>query len=281
MTDGSASAGVVREGLAATYEWDMGQRTADLGLWAGLVAEAAEMRGSPVVVIEVGGGTARVPRALALDYPHLPIARWVGMDVDPAMVDSWSRRAPAWASVTTGDAADASTWVAASRLAGCQADLVLIPYATLFLLPHASQPVVLAHAVAALRHGGRLAAEVYPPAWLTSGTERRTTVCTPTEPDPAGRTWVRQTTYQIDGATRTTVAERVYGPADPTADRPTLLAGRACCRVTERIHWRLPAELAPLASEAGLDPVAVRHPSHDPRIPVGYCLLLGRKPGRG
>lgn len=268
---------VPQEGLAATYAWDMGQRTEDLALWAAWLAEEAARLRRPLTVVEVGGGTARVPRGVALGAPGLLIARWVGLDPDPAMIAAWRRRAPAWACAVQGDAANPAAWAEVRRAAGGLADVVLAPYATLFLLPHAAQGPALALGAAALAPRGALWAEVYEPAWTETGTRQRTVACRPEEPDPAGRAFVRQTTYQVDGPARLTVAERVYGPQDPTADRPRLWAGRALCRVTERIHWRPAAEWPGLAREAGLPTAGLLGPADDPLIPAGSRLLVARR----
>jgi len=263
-------------GLAAVYHLDMGRRTVDLDLWASLLSDEAERYGGSVSVIEVGCGTGRVPRGVALRHPRLPIESWVGIDVDPAMVRAFQRRAPAWATPVEGDAVTVEAWDEARGILGGAADVVLVPYATLFLVPHERQAHLLRLAVGSSKPGALIAAEVFVPQWTDSGTYENTVWCEPEEPDALGRKLVRRTVYQVDGSRRVTRATRQYGPATPGLGSPRLDRWRSSCRVEETIHWRLPAELPRLAEEAGMGVSRVLRNEHDRRVPEGYVLLVGR-----
>lgn len=238
--------------LADVYDLDMGARVEDLPLWRELLYGADH-------VAEVGCGTGRVPVGLAL--LGWSCARWAGIDPDPGMVSRFRARMPHWAGCVEGDACDPGTWAAVRRGVGGPLDAVIVPYSTLFLVPHERQVDLLRLAGGSVRPGGLVAAEVFVPLWTDTAVRGHMRRCAGGAPalDP----WVVQVEYRVDGSTRTTAVERAYGPVDQPP--------RLVCR--ERLHWRLPGELQGLAAEAGLGRAQVLRGGSVPR---GFAVLAAR-----
>ncbi len=245
-------------GLADVYDIDFGRRTEDRHLWRELCADAVGGR-----VVEVGCGDGRVARLVA-ESPVRP-ARWLGIDVDRAMVDRFDRRRPPQmvCSSVCGDALAAETWERVVQDESDLADLVVIPYSTLFLFPHAAQVEVLRHCGRAVRPGGVVAAECFVPEHVESGTRRASVRVA--DPDPlARRPWVRHTRLDVDAAHRTTRVLRTYGPPLGAGGVEPVL------ELSETVYWREPASLAAAAVEAGLGPAVL---CSGGAVPPGHVLL--------
>lgn len=261
--------------LAEVYDLDMGHRLADVPLWGESIR-----RERPLRVVEVGCGTGRIP--LALDrYFWLPGDRslfpsvWVGLDPDPGMISRFEGRTRAaglsWCSAVCGDARAPKAWDEVLQAAGGPVGLVLVPYSTLYLLPHADQVGALRLAGRTLAHGGLLLVEVFEPT-LGGGEATSSKLCH--APD-GSRTWARLTTFRVDVGARTTAVERRYGPAGPTG-APT--SGLEAYRVAETIYWRRSEDLVGLAEEAGLRSVEVlREGGPLFGVPRGFVVLSGRR----
>src|SRR3990167_5742416 len=115
-----------RVSLAQVYPLDFGRRTEDLPAWRAMTAGQT--------VIEIGCGDGRVAAAC-------PDARtWLGIDSDEMAVREFYARMngdgsrKAWC-------ADATEWVRSNP--GSGADLAIIPFSTLFLIPHKKQAPLL------------------------------------------------------------------------------------------------------------------------------------------
>jgi SAM-dependent methyltransferase len=199
--------------LAETYDLDMGRRLEDVPLWSEVLRRQV---GPGAVVVEVGCGTGRVPVALdryLADQGQRDAAfpsRWVGIDPDPGMVDRFLARTAGlpWCTAVVGDARDPAAWEAAAEAAGAAPTAVLVPYSTLYLLPHDEQAEALRLARRTIDSTRSfIAFEVFVPTMVESAEQRFTRRCW----DPYGRRgWVRRTTYKVDAETRTTDVERLY-----------------------------------------------------------------------
>ena len=215
--------------LAAVYAMDMGRRTEDLDLWGEIVRAV----GPEAVVVEVGVGLWRIARRLRA--AGVPFGRWVGIDVAPAML----RDPPERCIPIEGDASNPGAWTAAARVAGVP-DLVIVPYHTLFLLPHDRQATAIGLAAVSLASGGVLAVEVYN---QRKGADRWTSEARLlARAGPGGKDWARITAYERNRAGRTTLAVRSYGPFGAPAQ----------VTVREAIYWRPPAEVAGMVADAGM-----------------------------
>jgi len=234
--------------LAEVYDldWALGHRRDDLDLWADLVAPALR-------IVEVGCGDGRVPRMLREVGRH-HWAQWYGIDTDRDMLDEYPED---W---LLGEAQDPSTWQALATLLDEPADLVIVPFSSLYLIPHEQQVDVLRGAGGILRAGGVVAVEAFVPSaeFLTTGIRYAVGAVR----SPGVEPWVRHTEYRIDAAARITDAVRRYGPPS----RYELV-------VRERIYWRLPNELIDLAGEAGLIDAHLRG---DHLVPPGNIVLTAR-----
>lgn len=250
----NAAAEVVREqdgpeeiSLAEAYELDaMSERTEDLELWA----KATHQK----YVIEVGSGDGRIPAGVSqLCSP----VRWVGMDLSEQMVQKARRRAPGWFRSVVGDAAASDTWDAAKRILGGSADVILVPYSTLFLLPHQHQVEMFRAAWNSIRPCGRLIVEVFVPK-MPSGTRITVNAC-----QTAG--WWRETYFRVDEQSQITDVTRYYGPED----------AQPVFQLREKLHWRRPEELPQLAYEAGFGSAELIGDDH-PDVPAGHVVMVAK-----
>jgi len=249
--------------LAKVYHLDMGKRSADLGLWASLIADEAECLGRPIYVVEVGCGDGRVPDGLMVRALNEHVVRWVGIDSDPEMVRAFRKRCGSWCHAIEGNATNRHAWLEMRKHIMGLADVVLIPYATLFLVPHVDQGRLLRMAALACRPGGLIAAEVFEPRWTETGIREAEAPCGPKH---NGQTMVRHTVYRVDGDARTTRATRRYG----------IVRGECQYRVEEIIYWQQLADLRLMAMRVGLNAVRTICSEQNSLVPEGYDLLLGR-----
>ena len=235
--------------LAEVYDLDMGQRVEDLDMVQSLLLSAAGPTDAPtrsVRVAEVGCGRWRLGTwAMSL---RDSVPWWHAIDIDSAMLQGKpAGAAGAWCRPRLGDAADAKTWAGLERV-----DLVLIPWSTLYLIPHNRQRDVLRHATAALRPGGILAVEVFRPNF------HRPRGYSTTKPLRDG--WVRHSHFNVDPGKQLTRVKRCYQRD----------GGDEVLVVRETIHWRQPSEVAVLVGDAtGKAP----HISSSAPVPAGSVLI--------
>jgi len=249
--------------LSDVYPIDMGRRTADADLWSLICWRAVPDLGARGPrVVEIGCGMWRVPRLVSGRTPD-PDA-WVSVDVDRAM---FGGDAPSWCSSVHGDALDGATWDAASGIAG-PFDCAVVPYSTLYLIPHGLQGSMLALAAAAVRPGGVVAVECFAPR--RDGRQSYSHHCRIANPD-GGEPWIRSTLYDVDEAARITRAVRRYGPN----------GGGVGCRylIEETIYWRHPYEIVELFEGTGLESVASFASDSEPAVPPGQRVVAGMVPG--
>lgn len=252
--------------LAETYRIDrtMAARWQDIELWAAMCSDAGTTEElNAGIVVEVGCGDGRIPAAM-LSRGQPPWAAWIGLDADHEMIKAFRRRfvgydgseAPVLRCVH-GSAGARSTWDQFQPFAGL-VDLVIVPYSTLYLIPHRWQASVLRYAGGICRVGGLVAVEAFVPRDDLARTGTRSS-----QIDLPGG-WTRTTEYRVDGARRRTVATRRY-------EHPT--EGRRY--VVERIHWRRPNEMPQIAADAGLVGAEV---TLGPRglVPDGSIVLTAR-----
>lgn len=189
--------------LAEVYPIDFGRYAADVPAWRVRIA-----RGSRV--IEVGCGDGRLARALDGRW-----ASWLGIDLSEEMLRRFD--APR-AGFVLGDAADPSMWPVDADL-----DIAIIPFSTLFLIPHDRQHLVIEHAMKA---APRVVVDVFRLTAINSRSGAHQGSKLVGNPD-GGDPWVRTTRYEVDAETRTTQATRTYGPV-----------GDARWTLNETIYWR-------------------------------------------
>jgi SAM-dependent methyltransferase len=248
--------------LAEVYDLDMGRRISDVGLWGKYTSGQS--------VIEVGCGNGRVPRLLdsaaSWEARCSPPTAWIGMDLDDRMVTAANGLGIDWFGALVGDARDRETWSMARVALGGAAERVVIPYSTLFLVPHEQQAEVLGLAMASLEPDGLLLAECFIPSMTRDHVSE--VPCRPPEAlvlhlmGAEIKRWYRRSEFRVDAASRTTVVDRYYGPQDDPQ-----------YHVRETIYWRRPAELLELAEEAGLAGAEVL--TGKP-VPPGFVLLAAR-----
>jgi SAM-dependent methyltransferase len=248
--------------LSEVYDLDMGRRISDVGLWGQYTSGCS--------VIEVGCGNGRVPRLLetaaSLEATCEHPAMWVGIDLDDRMVKAANALGIDWFGALVGDVRDPGTWSMARSALGGPAQRIVIPYSTLFLVPHEDQADALRLAMGSLEPDGLLLAECFIPSMTRDHvSEVRCRI-----PDEMVHyflgnyveRWLRRSEFSVDSASRTTVVDRYYGPS-----------GEPVYHVHEVIYWRRPAELLELAEEAGLAGAEVL--TGKP-VPPGFVLLAAR-----
>lgn len=180
------------------------------------------------------------------------------------MVERFRERVPGETVAVCGSVTRKATWTRAAKAMDGSADIAIVPFSTLYLVPHNRQADVLRWAGGLVRPDGMVAAEVFVPKLRFMRTGKFETIGGCADPD-GGSTWVRLSRFAVDAAKRTTDVVRYYGPPD----RYELV-------VRERIHWRLPAELVALGDEAGLGQVQVLEYGGDQDVPHGHVVLTGR-----
>jgi SAM-dependent methyltransferase len=233
-----------------------GSRTQDIQLWARECANALK-------VLEVGCGDGRIPSKLqAINGVW---TSWVGVDADIGMASRFAQRVNNGTFVA-GSVLQATTWDAVAQHAPF--DVAIIPFSTLFLLPHDQQIHVVRCAAACVRPGGRVVVEAFVPQseFLITGRSYQSSGChEPGNPDSVTSRWVRVSKFDVDSAARITQVVRYYGPPDAFQ-----------FIVRETIYWRLPAELARLVYDAGLVDVSVADSKKDNLVPTGHIVVSGR-----
>jgi hypothetical protein len=227
--------------LADVYALDMGRRTIDKDMW---LAEFSKCTTKPQI-LEVGWGDGRLSR-LCGDHASF----WFGIEIDPDIVPDQTGEKVA---VYLADAATEDVWVDLKDEL-IFVDLVIIPYSTLYLIPHAQQIAVIQHALGV---APKVLVEVFVPQWTSSGSYVQLGACASPEGDD--RMWARRSEFTVDAATQTTKAVRTYGPV-----------GQAYVhQLEETIYWRMPSDLQSVVAAAGLK-TDLR--SGAP-VPAGHVLL--------
>lgn len=225
--------------LHDAYRIDFGARTEDVPLWTWATGGCRS-------VVEVGCGSGRIGRLLAAKG-YAP-QQWLGIDVSADALAEFSRSVDVGVALC-GDAGNLVTWDRALRLLeGVRADVTIVPWSALFLIPHAKQGEVLRGALKVTRPGGRIVVECFiPQADLTTGGRLvRTGPCAAPEGDEP---WRRRTTYEVDARARVTVARREYGPPIDGAGEHDI---DVRWRLEETLYWSEPDELRLLAGRSGL-----------------------------
>lgn len=229
--------------LRAVYPIDFGHRVEDIGLWRSLLRPSYRL-------IEVGSGDGRVQRLVG---DAIGSGTWVGIELDGDHV--WRRDLETPMSI--GDAAEPRPWdVALSFLDGGRADIVIIPYSTLFLIPHGRQGNVIRNAARSLRNGGQLVIEHFIPKLQRSGTAFKACIYP----------WYRRSTFEVSTDTQVTSVLREYGIDDQIENF------RPLQRVTETIYWREVPEIAAMCRATHLFSNVENYDSIT--VPNGYAVTI-------
>lgn len=247
----NAKTSTVEASLADVYDIDrMGSRTEDLQLWESLTKTSQ-------TVVEIGCGNGRIPKALAAS--GFEFASWVGVDISDDMLELATEDAPGWFQAILGDATDRRVSAEAVHASGKAFDIAIIPFSTLFLIPHNQQISVLKNLSSIVKPGGKVCIEVFAPQFkmMKSGAYNHVSVCNSPVP---GEQWVRVSEFRVDGASRTTKVDRFYGT--PNNYR---------YHVSETIYWRLTNEFIEMVDSAGLIGLEVYEGGNVPR---NHILLI-------
>jgi hypothetical protein len=242
-------------GLAEVYALDMGKRTVDKDMWIQELDEYPDGAN----VIEVGYGNGRLHRLVG-DHAW----SWFGMEIDNDFLGLDEGVGLAEYAddhmCMLGDATLQEDWEDLWRkwvlhlvCGGGLPEVVIIPYSTLYLIPHDQQVQVVRHALGV---APKVLVEVFVPQLTTSGVHVQLGACASPEGDD--RMWARKSSFCVDADTRTTRVLRQYGPV-----------GAWQVQVQETIYWRLPSELQSVVAAAGLK-TDLR--SGAP-VPAGHVLL--------
>jgi SAM-dependent methyltransferase len=262
--------------LAEVYPIDFGRRNEDRDLWSWAIRNAAteiarsmreDLRSYPLHVIEIGCGDGRIYRLLGDQVSS--VTRWTGIDLSPEMIARFMEHDPMSASFgdprvgILGDAAEEDVW----RLIPLPATLILIPFSTLFLLPHAAQERMLMCAREALAPEGRILIETFIPRW----TEDQEVlgfggVLSPDGDEPD--LWARRSLHRVRAADRITEVVRVYGPIQPRGGIEMRM------RISETIYWRTAPEMERLLQETGFQEI---ERIGWPTCPAGFTVHAARR----
>lgn len=235
--------------LAAVYAMDMGRRTEDLEMWRRIVDGKR-------LVIEVGGGDGRIPKAIQSG------GVWIGIETSREMLElshDWLDVSPEIIDYCLGDSRRKDPWDFCTSTQN--PDCVIVPYSTLFLMDEAGQRATIEHAHRALTIGGAIAIEVFTPKWSRTGTTQQ--VGSTGSPDGFGPTWKRESTYKVDAERQLTEITRHYGPwkSDPVYV------------VRETVHWRNVEQIVEMLEDVGFTASV----DESPDVPDGHALIVGVK----
>ena len=223
-----------RVSIEDVYDIDFQNRSSDKMFWDGLFCAL-----KPAVVVEAGCGTGRVLSNLC--ERAKTVVEWHGIDLSQKMINVFNERHKIPGFRICGDIVDQWAWrdVSSSPIS----DLTIIPYSTLFLVPHNSHVKVLQNAMSATKSGGFVAVEVFIPRQIRTSIEVHMGGCG----NPYGDLddWSRKTTYTVCSSTRVTHIVRQYGPHSVAGGFVPEFV------VEEDVFWVEPNRLLDLAFAAG------------------------------